>query len=478
MDEAVISHEQSIFFTRRKCVAKILIVDDDQNIRELLEIMLTREGYDVTCAADATKALSRCKKEKFDLILTDLKMPKVDGIEFLKAVKDISQETMVVLITAYASPETAVSAMKEGAYDYVEKSKDFGTDLITIIRSALDKRGVKSEDALFIKEVEYAVSFGNMIGKSKGMLKVYSLIRKVAETLTNVLILGESGTGKELVARAIHENSKRNNMPFAVINCGGVPESLLESELFGYMKGAFTGAYGDKPGLFEVARGGTIFLDEIGDLPPLLQVKLLRVVQEKTFRRVGGTEEKKVDVRIISATNKNLEEKVKDGSFREDLYFRLNVIPINIPPLRERKEDIPVLTKHFIEKCSKEFGKEIRTISSYAMELLMKYPFPGNVRELENIIERSVALETSNIILPENLHMAGNLKEVSSIEDANIPVWSIPPDGINLNDEVAKYEKHLIEEALRIAKGSKTKAADILQVSFDSLRYRIEKLGV
>jgi two-component system response regulator PilR (NtrC family) len=457
-------------------VAKILVVDDDEGIREFLEIMLTREGYDVTTAPDATKALSRCRKEIFDLILTDLRMPKVDGIEFLKAVKDISQETLVILITAYASPETAVSAMKEGAYDYVEKGFDI-EDIKTIISGALDKKGVKREDALFIKEVEDAVSFANMIGKSKGMLKVYSLIKKVAETPTNVLILGESGTGKELVARAIHANSQRKNVHFAVINCGGVPESLLESELFGYVKGAFTGAYGDKPGLFEIARGGTIFLDEIGDLPPLLQVKLLRVVQEKTFRRVGGTEEKKVDVRIISATNKNLEEKVKDGSFREDLYFRLNVIPINIPPLRERKEDIPVLTKHFIEKCSKEFGKEIRTISSYAMELLMKYPFPGNVRELENIIERSVALETSNIILPENLHMSGNLMEVSRFADADIPVWSIPPDGINLNDEVAKYEKHLIEEALRIAKGSKTKAAEMLQVSFDSLRYRIEKLG-
>ena len=452
-------------------MAKILVVDDDEGMREFLEIMLTREGYDVTTAPDASKALNQCKKEKFDLILTDLKMPKVDGIEFLKAVKDVTQEAVVILITAYASPETAVSAMKEGAYDYIEKGFNI-EDIKTIVSSALDKKGIKREDALFIKEVEDAVSFGNMIGKSKSMLKVYSLIKKVAETPTNVLILGESGTGKELVARAIHENSPRRNMPFEVINCGGVPESLLESELFGYVKGAFTGAYGDKSGLFEIARGGTIFLDEIGDLPPLLQVKLLRVVQEKTFRRVGGTEEKKVDVRIISATNKNLEEKVKDGSFREDLYFRLNVIPIKLPPLRERKEDIPVLTKHFMEKCSKEFNKEIRTISSYAMELLMKYPFPGNVRELENIIERSVALEASNIILPENLDLSGALREAARFSDMDIP-----DDGLNLNEEVAKYEKHLIEKALKKAGGSKTKAAEMLQVSFDSLRYRIEKLG-
>jgi two-component system response regulator PilR (NtrC family) len=453
-------------------MAKILVVDDDQGIRDMLEIMLSREGYEVTCAADANKALSRCKKEKYDLILTDLKMPKIDGIEFLKELKDICQETMVILMTAYASPETAVSAMKEGAYDYVEKGFDI-EDIKTIISSALEKKGVKRDDALFMKKVEDAVSFGNMIGKSKGMLKVYSIIKKVAETPTNVLILGESGTGKELVAKAIHENSPRNNMPFVVINCGGVPESLLESELFGHVKGAFTGAYVDKPGLFEVARGGTIFLDEIGDLPSLLQVKLLRVVQEKTFRRVGGAEDKKVDIRIISATNKNLEEKVNDGSFREDLHFRLNVIPIHIPPLRERKEDIPVLTNYFIEKYSYAFGKEIKKISSYALELLMEYPFPGNVRELENIIERSVALETSNIVLPENLFLAGSVQAMNRFNDVDIPMA-----GFDLNEELAKYEKHLIEKALRKAKGSKTKAAEILQVSFDSLRYRIEKLGI
>ncbi len=453
-------------------MAKILVVDDDQGIRDFLEIMLSREGYEVTCASDANKALNQCKKEKYDLILTDLKMPKIDGIEFLKEVKDICQETMVILMTAYASPETAVSAMKEGAYDYVEKGFDL-EDIKSIISSALDKKGVKRDDALFIKKVEDAVSFGNMIGKSKGMLKVYSVIKKVSETPTNVLILGESGTGKELVAKAVHEHSPRKNMPFVVINCGGVPESLLESELFGHMKGAFTGAYVDKPGLFEIARGGTIFLDEIGDLPSLLQVKLLRVVQEKTFRRVGGAEDKKVDIRIISATNKNLEEKVNDGSFREDLYFRLNVIAIHIPPLRERTEDIPVLTNYFIEKYSKAFGKEIKRISSYALELLMTYPFPGNVRELENIIERSVALETSNIVLPENLILAGNVQELSRFSDGEIP-----KDGVDLNEELAKYEKHLIEKALKKAKGSKTRAAEILQVSFDSLRYRIEKLGI
>lgn len=450
-------------------MAKILIVDDDRDIREFLEIMLTREGYRVTCMGEPEKALQRCRKESFDLVITDLKMPRMDGIEFLRQIKDLSPETLVILITAYASGETAVSAMKEGAYDYIEKNFDI-EELNTIIRGALEKKKVSTVST---KDAAETHSFGSMIGKSREMLKVYATIKKVAQTSTNILILGESGTGKELVAKAIHENSPRNSMPFVVINCGGIPENLLESELFGHMKGSFTGAHVDKQGLFEIARGGTIFLDEIGDLTSLLQVKLLRVVQEKTFRRVGGAEDIKVDVRIISATNQNLEHKVKEGTFREDLFFRLNVIPIKLPPLRKRKEDIPLLTRHFIEKYSQEFAKEVKTISTYAMELLMDYPFPGNIRELENIIERSVALETSNIILPENLVLSGN-------HDAAVPVsdYDLTGDGIHLNEELARIERQLIEKALQKAKGSKTKAAEILHVSFDSLRYRIEKLGI
>jgi two-component system response regulator PilR (NtrC family) len=305
------------------------------------------------------------------------------------------------------------------------------------------------------------------------MLKVYSTIKKVAETPANILILGESGTGKELVAKAIHENSPRKDMPFVVINCGGIPENLLESEFFGYMKGSFTGAFTDKAGLFEVASKGTIFLDEIGELSPLLQVKLLRVVQEKTFRRIGGSEDIKVDVRIISATNQILEQKVKEGTFREDLYYRLNVIPVHLPALRHRKEDIPVLTKYFIEKYCREFSKDVITISTYALELLMDYPFPGNIRELENIIERCVALETTNIILPDNLFISHAGEEEKSILDFNIS-----EAGINLNDELAKIERQIIQKALVKSKGSKTRAAELLHVSFDSLRYRIEKLGI
>jgi len=314
--------------------------------------------------------------------------------------------------------------------------------------------------------------FCSMIGKSREMQKVFATIRKVADTPANILILGESGTGKELVARAIHENSSRSKMPFLAINSGGIPENLLESELFGYMKGSFTGAYADRAGLFEMAKGGTIFLDEIGELPPVLQVKVLRVVQEKTFRRIGGAEDIKVDVRIISATNQNLTERIKKGDFREDLYFRLNVIPINMPPLRERKEDIPLLTRHFIEKYASEFGKEVRMISVYAMELLMEYTFPGNIRELENIIERGVAMETSNIILPENLVISTN-----SNAESNLDI-EITDNGIDLNAEMEKIEKRIIEKALLKVKGSKTKAAELLHVTFDSLRYRIEKLGV
>ncbi|OIP89324.1 MAG: Fis family transcriptional regulator [Syntrophaceae bacterium CG2_30_58_14] len=453
-------------------MAKILVVDDDQGMREFLEIMMTREGYRVVTASDAGKALARCRKETFDLVITDLKMPKMDGIAFLKEVKQLSPETMVILITAYASGGTAVNAMKEGAYDYIEK--DFAIeDLKRIVRDALAKKGVNRDDALFLKEGGEAVRFGNMIGSSPEMLKVYATIKKVADTPANVLILGESGTGKELVARSIHENSSRRKMPFLVINCGGISENLLESELFGYIKGAFTGAYTDKGGLFKAARGGTIFLDEIAELPPPLQVKLLRVVQEKTFRRIGGAKDIQVDVRIISATHQNLADNVKTGTFREDLYYRLNVIPLQLPPLRERKEDIPILTKHFIEKYSREFGKEIITISAYALELLMEYPFPGNIRELQNIIERSVALETSNIILPENLILS---KEISGEEEKTIPALS--DDGLNLNGELAIFEKRLIEKALEKASGSKSRAAELLKISYDSLHYRSEKLGI
>jgi Response regulator containing CheY-like receiver, AAA-type ATPase, and DNA-binding domains len=452
-------------------MARILVLDDDQGMREFMEIMLTKEGYDVTSADEPSKAINLCRKIDFDLVITDLRMPKIDGIEFLKTIKDQRPETIVILITAYASGETAVNAMKEGAYDYVEKGGNI-EELKKVVRAALLKKGLVHENQNVKDGAVGQSAFCGMIGLSREMQKIFATIRKVADTPANILILGESGTGKELVARAIHINSSRSKMPFMPINSGGIPENLLESELFGYMKGSFTGAYADKAGLFEMAKGGTIFLDEIGELPPVLQVKVLRVVQEKTFRRIGGAEDIKVDVRIISATNQNLSERVKRGDFREDLYFRLNVIPIQMPPLRERKEDIPLLTKHFIEKYAREFGKEVRMISVYSMELLMEYAFPGNIRELENIIERGVAMETSNIILPENLVISANAAAVPNFD------IEITDKGIDLTAEMEKIEKRIIEKALLKVKGSKTKAAELLHVTFDSLRYRIEKLGV
>ena len=454
-------------------MAKILVLDDDQEMREFLAIMLTKEGYEVTVADRPEKAINLCRKTAYDLVITDLRMPKIDGIEFLRTIKDDRPDTIVILMTAYASGETAVNAMKEGAYDYVEKGGS-NEELIRIVRQALLKKGLMDTQATRGND-EQEESFCGMIGVSREMNKIFATIKKIADTPANILILGESGTGKELVARAIHANSSRAGRPFMAINSGGIPENLLESELFGYMKGSFTGAYADRAGLFELARGGTIFLDEIGELPPVLQVKLLRVVQEKTFRRIGGAEDIRVDVRIISATNQDLAQKVKKGEFREDLYFRLNVIPIQMPPLRERKEDIPLLTRHFIEKYAREFGKEVRTISSYGMELLMGHAFPGNIRELENIIERGVAIETSNIILPENLTLAAKADKGGEEKSMEL---HIPDEGIDLNAELEKIEKKAIEEALVKTKGSKTKAAELLRVTFDSLRYRIEKLGI
>ncbi len=452
---------------------RILVVDDDRGMQDVLDIMLSREGYQVATADDGAAALDLVRKKKFDLVITDLKMPRVDGIDLLKGVKESAPNTAVILLTGFASGETALAAMREGAYDYVEKNFNVD-DLLAIVRDALDKKeGESRENALAPQEGEDSRYFGTMVGRSKEMQKVYSLIRKVADTPANVLILGESGTGKELVARAIHDNSARKGRPFVAINCGGIPENLLESELFGYMKGSFTGAFADRAGLFEIARGGTIFLDEIAELPVVLQVKLLRVVQEKTIRRIGGSEDIRVDVRIVSATNQDLQEKVRQGGFREDLFFRLNVIPIHIPPLRKRREDIPLLAQYFIEKYAREFGKEVKRISAYALELLMRYPFPGNIRELENIIERSVALESSSLILPENLIIAENGTGTVS---ANGTAGDFPEGGVDLNRELERFEREIIRKALEKTGGSKTKAASLLGVSFPSLRHRLEKL--
>ncbi len=453
---------------------KILVADDEKSMREFLEIMLRKEGYRVTLASNGEEAVRWAEREIFDLALLDIRMPKLDGLSALKKIKTLCPETVVIIITAFASTDTAIRAMKEGAYDYI--TKPFKVDEIKlIIRNALEKKNLERENLLLKQVVRERYHFGNIIGQSPKMLEVYNLLEKVAPTKTNILITGESGTGKELVAKAIHYNSPRKDKPFVTLNCGAIPESLIESELFGHMKGAFTDAISTKKGLFEVADEGTIFLDEISELPLMMQVKLLRVIQDKEFKRVGGTEDIRVDVRIISATNKDLEEAVREKRFREDLFYRLNVIQIKLPPLRERKEDIPLLADHFLKKYSEELGKSITRISPEALQFLMNYDFPGNVRELQNIIERAVALETGPELTLQNL---------SSYLENQLPARrspfeiELPEEGIDLEKVVADLEKMLLLKALDRAKGVKKKAAELLHINFRSMRYRLEKYGL
>ncbi len=450
----------------------ILVVDDEKSMREFLDIMLTEEGYEVSFAEDGEEACQILEKTPFDLVVTDIRMRGIDGIGVLRKAKEISPGAMVVLISAYATAETAVEAMKEGAYDYVPKPFNV-LEFKKIVRDALSAR--KSPDTREEDDSRKRYHFDCLVGESPQMKRVYDLIRRVARTKTNVLVSGESGTGKELVARAIHRLSDRNERPFVVINCAGIPENLIESELFGYKKGAFTGAVSDKQGLFATAHGGTVFLDEVGELSPAMQVKLLRVIQERTFTSVGGTDERSVDVRFISATNKDLEKEVIEKKFREDLYFRLNVIHIAVPPLRERQGDLPLLAQHFLEKFSVEIGKDIRKISAYAMDILGQYSFPGNVRELENIVERSVTLETSNIVLPESLTLS-TFREKQPHHDRRR--FDLGSDGIQLDEVLAEIEKEYLLKAIQMAQGSKQKAAEILGISMRSLRYRLDKLGV
>ena len=452
---------------------KILIVDDEKGIRDFLEIMLKKEGYRVSSAPGGEEAMRLFNNSSYDLVISDVRMKGMGGVELLKSIKEINPETVVLMITAYASVDTAIDAMKAGAYDYI--TKPFKVDEVKhIIRNALDKKRLETENILLKRELKTKHAFGNLIGASPKMLEIYEIIKRVADTKTNILLTGESGTGKELVARAIHYEGIRKDKPFVPINCGAIPENLLESELFGYQKGAFTGAAANKSGLFEVANEGTIFLDEITELPIQLQVKLLRVIQERNFRRVGGIEDISVDVRIIAASNKDIEREVKEGRFREDLFYRLNVIPIHMPPLRERKEDIPLFAEHFLGKYKKELGKDIKAISSEVMDYLGKYAYPGNIRELENIIERAVALEAAAIILPESLpEYVRGLPPNTSIGGQKSEV-----DGLNLEKAVADFEKTMILKAINTAGGVQKKAAEILKISPRSLRYLLQKYGI
>lgn len=457
-------------------MASILVVDDELSMREFLKILLEKEGYRVTTATEGNAALELAQQHPFDLVISDIRMPGMSGLELLAKLKQLQTDIGVIMITAFASPDDAVAAMKSGAFDYI--TKPFNVDEIkTVVRAVLNKRPRA--------ESKPSCGFPEIIGQSPEMMKIFDLITKIAPTPANVLIYGESGTGKELVAKAIHNRSRVANNPFVPITCSAIPESLLESELFGHVKGSFTGAIADKAGLFQQADGGTAFLDEIGELTPIIQTKLLRVLQEREFMPVGSTKTRQINVRIIAATNRILEQEIISGKFREDLYYRLAVVPIRVPPLRERIGDVPLLVDHFLKKYSALLGKEVQTISSYGMEVLMQYDFPGNVRELENIIERGVALESSNIILPESLilslHRQEKIKPKATEGKAALFVAAHDEDELftqGLEEILLRVEKEMILHALVKADHSKMRAAELLKLSFRSLRYKTKKHGI
>jgi two-component system response regulator PilR (NtrC family) len=457
--------------------AHLLIVDDERSMRELLEYMLTREGYTISLAENGRKAVEMVTANDYDLILCDIRLGDITGLEVLRASKQKSPRTVVIMISAYATTETAVEAMNDGAFDYVPKPFD-NEELKQTIANALERKTLDAERQIIEDELKNTVHFGKIVGNSPRMQHIYQMVRQVAKTRTNVLITGESGTGKELIAQAIHDESDRADQAFVPVNCGGIPETLVESEFFGHKKGAFTGATQDKKGLLEAAHGGTIFLDEVGELSIPMQVKLLRAVQERVFRAVGGTQDISVDIRIVSATNKRLEDEVIAGNFREDLFYRLNVIEIKVPPLRERKGDLKILAQHFIEKFAREMGKEVTKLSSYAIDLLKKYNFPGNVRELENLIERSVALSSTNILLPDSLAMSIHKRRwIEGVQNKRYDLDEVP-NGVALDNILAEIERSYITKALECTSGNKNKAADLLGITFRSFRYRVDKLDI
>ncbi len=451
------------------------MVDDETSMREFLDVLLSKEGYQVSEAKNGKQALTMIQKNDYDLILSDIRLGDITGLEVLKNAKKKNQNTIVIMISAYSTTEIAVEAMNEGAYDFVPKPFD-NQELKHTIKKALEIKTLDQEKERTSTELRDNMHFDRIIGSSPGMQAIYKRIEQIGPTKTNVLISGESGTGKELIALAIHENSDRKDKPFVVVNCGGIPDTLIESEFFGHVKGSFTGAVSDKKGLFEAANQGTIFLDEIGELSPTVQVKLLRAVQETSFKPVGGTTEIDVNVRIISATNKRLEQEVIEGNFREDLFFRLNVIPIKVPPLRDRKGDVELLSKHFAKKYSNQMKKDIAKLSSYAIDFLNKYSFPGNVRELENLMERSVALSSTNIILPESLTISMYKKRrwVEGFRGQRFDLDDVE-QGVDLDKILSTIEHGYLKKALELAGGNKSKAADYLKISLRSMRYRLDK---
>jgi two-component system response regulator PilR (NtrC family) len=453
--------------------ARILVVDDERSMRELLAIVMRREGHEVLTAEDGKTAIATLEREPIDLLISDIKMPDMSGVEVLRAAKAIDRDMLAIMVTAFASTQTAVEAMRLGACDYL--SKPFDVDELKMkVREKLESRTLREENVLLKRALGASHEFSNIIGRSEPMLAVFKLIQTIARTTSTVLITGESGTGKELVARAIHFNSLRRDCPFVALNCAALPDTLLESELFGHMRGAFTGADSNKKGLIELAEHGTIFLDEIGEMSPSVQVKVLRVLQDRRFRRLGGLEEIEADIRIIAATNQDLSKMVADGKFREDLFYRINVIPVHLPPLRERQEDIPLLAEHFLGKYRAQMEKQVTGISGDAMDYLTSYDWPGNIRELENVLEHAVALEQARVILPESLPQAIR-NGVTAIAAAGV---SLPDVGFDLGQHVQHIERDYIARALQKAGGVQVKAAELLGMSFRSFRYYAKKYNL
>ena len=460
----------------------ILICDDERSICEMLDISLRREGYKVETVNSGEGAKKKLDAALFDVVVTDIKMPSTNGIEVLRHAHKVSPESAVILITAVDDYEAAIEAVKAGgATDYIRKSPGMVDEIKLAIRRALEKVALSRQNFAFKRDAAARNSLDNIIGVSPAMETLKQTIRTVASTQSTVLIFGESGTGKELVARAVHTCSPRAAEPFVSINCGAFPETLLESELFGYVKGAFTGANQNKRGLFEVADGGTIFLDEIGEMDLTMQVKLLRVLQERCVRPVGGTNEIAIDVRVIAATNRDLDRQVAENNFREDLYYRLNVIPIVVPPLRERREDIPLLVNHFVKKYAKAAAKGIARVKSGSLEALASYEWPGNVRQLENTIERAVALEASeelNVELPAERPRARAAAAGAGGNTVSVAAGAVLPDGMDMEKYVAEIERSLLKSALQQSNGVQTRAADVLRISYRSFRHLMKKYDV
>jgi two-component system response regulator PilR (NtrC family) len=456
---------------------RILVADDERSLRELLAIVLRREGYEVMLAENGKMALAALARGAVDLLISDIKMPDMSGVEVLRSAKQIDPALPAIMMTAFASTETAVEAMRLGACDYLVKPFDVD-ELKLKVREKLETRQLRQENVLLKRALNEPHAFAGIIGRSSPMLAVFDLVESVAPTTSTVLITGESGTGKELVARALHQRSLRRDRPFVAINCGALTETLLESELFGHMKGSFTGADATKKGLIEGAEGGTIFLDEIGETTPMMQVKLLRVLQERKFRRVGGLEEIDADIRVVAATNQDLTKMVAEGRFREDLFYRINVIPIQLPPLRDRREDIALIADHFLSKYRRTMGKSVETISGEAMTRLSSHHWPGNIRELENVIERAVALEKTPTILADSL--PGPLRGQGPAAPVTKPadVGALPDAGFDLEQHVQSVERRYLAQALERAGGVQVRAAELLGMSFRSFRYYAKKYNL